>query len=144
MSAPTRGTRDARRRVSGSPWQGIIDASENAARRFSDPVAMEGMNAAQTAAGAVEALAKAFMAVGKTTVDTVAIDPRVAAFMEGLGQYVMKAVQPTQEAGDAITRAHEEKMNRVTENDPRERKWDIAAHDGRDFSGGRRFGRRTG
>lgn len=125
MTTPT----GSRRRISKSPWSGIEDACSNAARLLGDPTAMDGMNAAATAHQVITALGKALSAVGKTAVDNIAIDPRVAAYMEGLGQYVLKAAQPTEEMGFAITRAHQAKIDRIIEGSPKERKWDIGAHD---------------
>lgn len=132
-------------RVHGSPWQGVADACHSAAKQFNDPVAMEGVNAATTAYVAIEALGKALSQVGKHTVDTVKIDPSVAAYLEGLGDYVLKASQPTQEVGAAVVRAHQPKIDRVVEADRREAKWDIAAHSGSGHTGrGRhRIGRRA-
>lgn len=141
---PTGGSNGRRVRVSNSPWQGVADAATSAAKQFNDPVAMEGMNAASTAHIAIQALGEALSRVGKHTVDTVKIDPRVAAFMEGLGEYVLKAAGPTQEVGAAITKAHQPKIDRIEANDPKERRWDIQAHDGGNHTGGRRrLGRRA-
>jgi hypothetical protein len=135
-----------RTRVSGSPWQGIVDACDAAARRFSDPVAMEGINALATAADAIDALARSFDNVGKTTASEVYIDPRVISYFEELGKYVKAAVQPTRDGAAAVQRAHREDIDRVVENDPRKRRWDISAHDGQAGAGMgrtrvRRFGR---
>ena len=124
-----------RTRVSGSPWQGIVDACDAAARRFSDPVAMEGINALATAADAIDALARSFDNVGKTTASEVYIDPRVISYFEELGKYVKAAVQPTRDGAAAVQRAHRDDIDRVIENDPRKRRWDIAAHDGQPGSG---------
>lgn len=142
MSAPT----DRRRRVHGSPWQGVADACQSAAKQFSDPVAMEGMNAATTAYVAIEALGKALSQVGKHTVDTVAIDPKVASYLEELGKYVLAASEPTQQVGASVTRAHQPKIDRILDGDSRERKWDVTVHDGTGHTGaGRhRIGRRAG
>ena len=126
-----------RTRVGGSPWQGIVDACDAAAKRFSDPVAMEGVNALDTAADAIEALARSFTNVAKTTTDTVYIDPQVSHYFDELGQYVMAAVQPTRDGADAVKTAHREDIDRIEENDPKKRKWDISAHDGRSHTGGR-------
>lgn len=141
MSAPT----DRRRRVHGSPWQGVADACQSAAKQFNDPVAMEGVNAATTAYVAIEALGKALSQVGKTTVESVAIHPSVAAYLEELGKYVLAASEPTQQVGASVTRAHQPKIDRVVEGDRREAKWDIAAHQGAGHTGrGRhRIGRRA-
>lgn len=128
-------------RVQGSPWQGVADAASSAAKQFSDPVAMESMQAAATAHHALRAIGEALNKVGQTSVDAVKIDPRVSEYMQQLGQYVMKAVQPTEEAGASIWRAHSEKIAAIEENDPKTRKWDLAAHDGM-HSGRRRVGRR--
>jgi hypothetical protein len=136
---PIRTNGSSRGRVSSSPWQGIVDACDAAARRFSDPVAMEGINALDTAADAIEALAKSFDNVGKTTASTVYIDPRVISYFEELGQYVKAAVQPTRDGAAAVQRAHRDDIDRVVENDPRKRRWDISAHDGQ-AGGGRRTG----
>ena len=128
---PRAATGGRRAQVTGSPWQGIVDAAQSAVKQFGDPVAMEGMNAATTAADAVEALGKAFSAVGQTTVENVAIDPKVASLMESLGQYVMNAAKPTRDAAAAIIKAHQPKIDRVVEGSPKERRWDIQAHDGK-------------
>jgi hypothetical protein len=139
------GSNGRRVRVDKSPWQGVVDAAANAAKMFSDPVAMESINAATTAHLAITALGDALSRVGKTSVDTVAIDPKVAAFMENLGEYVKKAAGPTEQVGAAIARAHQPKIDRIEENSPKEKKWDLTVHEGRGFSGQRRrFGRRAG
>ena len=147
MKAAT-GTNGTRRvRVSGSPWQGSMDALAADAKKFSDPVAMEAMQAAATAADLVEAAAKALNDVGKTSVGTVWIDPRVAAAMESLGEYIQKAVAPTRDVGASILKAHEERIRRIEENSPSERRWDLTVHDGKAGSGiraQRRYGHRTG
>lgn len=132
-------------RVHGSPWQGVADACASAAKQFNDPVAMEGVNAATTAYVAIEALGQALSQVGKHTVESVAIHPSVAAYLEELGKYVLAASEPTQQVGASVTRAHSEKINRVVESDRKERKWDISVHDGGGHTGqGRhRIGRRA-
>jgi hypothetical protein len=134
-SQPIRTNTSNRARVSGSPVQAIVDACDTFARRFSDPVAMEGINLIATAADAIEALGKAFNSVGRTTASEVYIDPRVLAYCEELGKYVLAAVQPTRDGAAAVQRAHRDDIDRVVENDPRKRRWDIAAHDGRMGSG---------
>jgi hypothetical protein len=119
-----------RRTVYGSPWQGIVDACEAAAQRFADPVAMEGVNALDTAADAIEALAKSFTTVGHNVLDTVHIDPRVASYFEELGRYVQAAAQPTRDGAAAVRSAHADDIEKIEENDPKKRRWDISAHDG--------------
>jgi tetrahydromethanopterin S-methyltransferase subunit D len=139
--------RGTRVRVTGTPWQGSLDALAADAKKFSDPVAMEAMQAASTAYILVETVANTLSTIGKTSVGVVWIDPRVSALMEGLGDFVRKAVKPTADAGGTITKAHDEKIRRIQENNPKERRWDIVAHDGRAGSGirrQRRFGARTG
>jgi enolase len=135
------GRSGGRVRVHGSPWQGVADAAQSAAKQFADPVAMEGMNAAATAHHALQAIGDALNKVGQTATDNIAIDPRVAEYMQQLGQYVLKAVQPTQEAGAAIWRAHEDKINRIVEGDRKEENWDISKHRGA-HTGRRAVGRR--
>jgi DNA-binding protein YbaB len=138
------GSNGRRVRVEGSPWQPIDDACESIKKMIADPVAMEAMNAATTAWMAVRALGMAMNAIGKNNVETVAIDPKVAAFMEALGQYILKAEGPTRDAGDSIRKAHQPKIDRIEEGSPKEKKWDLTVHEGRGFSGQRRFGRRAG
>ncbi len=124
------GTR-RRRGSSGAagPWNGVVDACAQAAARFSDPNAMEGVGALDTAGDAVEALAKSFDTVGKTVLDAVYIDPKVAPFFEELGRYLQAAVPTIRDGAASVRRAHQPDIDRVEEADPRKRRWDIAAHD---------------
>jgi hypothetical protein len=144
---PRAASRGSRVRVEGSPWQGTKDALAADVKKFSDPVAMEAMQAAGTAADLVAAVADALCAIGKTSVGVVFIEPRVAGLMEGLGDFVRKAVKPTESAGASILKAHDEDIRRIQENDPKKRRWDITVHDGKPGSGirrQRRYGARTG
>jgi hypothetical protein len=146
MSAPGNSGRvtGSRRqaRPNGTPWQPIEDACDSIVKRLSDPTAMEGMGAAATAHYAITALGKALSNIGKNNVDTIAIDPRVSAYMEGLGQYVLKAAQPTEEVGASIVRAHQSKIDRIVEANPKEMRWDVSANlDGKPV-GRHRMGRR--
>lgn len=122
------GTR-TRRGMGGSPWQPVVDAAYAVAQRFGDPVAMEGVNALDTAGDAIEHFGQALQAVGQTSADAVAYDPRVVPFFAELGQYVIAAAEPARLGAAAVRRAHAEQIRRIEENDRRQRRWDIGAHD---------------
>jgi hypothetical protein len=115
--------------MSGSPWAGVVDAARTAARRFGDPVAMEGVNALDTAGDAIEQIGQAFCDVGQTIAETVKWDPRVQPYFEQLGTYIKAAAKPTRDGAAAVRRAHDPQIKRIEENDRRERRWDIGEHD---------------
>lgn len=115
--------------MGGSPWAGVVDAADAAARRFADPVAMEGFNALNTAGDAIEHIGRAFKAIGQTTADSIAWDPRVQPYFETLGDYIIAAAKPTRDGAAAVERAHRQQIDRIAESDPRQRRWDISEHD---------------
>ena len=110
-------------------WQPIIDAADGMASTFADPVAMEGVNALDSAADCVAAIAAAFRSVGQTVLDSVYIDPRVQAAYEEMGDYIGAAEDRIRDAAHSVRTAHQEDIEKVEENDPRHRAWDISEHD---------------
>lgn len=110
-------------------WQPVIDASEDMRSRFSDPVAMEGVNALDSAGDCVRAVGEAFKSVGQTVLDTVYIDPRVQAAYEEMGDYILAAEDRIRDAAHSVRQAHAEEINDIEENNPKKRKWDISEHD---------------
>lgn len=123
-----RGTR-TRRGMGASPWNAVVEAAYTAARRFSDPVAMEGVNAIDTAGDALEHIGKAFQQVGETAASEIKWDPRVQQYFETLGQYIIAAAKPTRDGAAAVKRAHRPHIARIEDGDRRERRWDISEHD---------------
>lgn len=110
-------------------WQPIIDAADGMSSTFADPVAMEGVNALDSAADCIAAVGAAFRTVGQTVLDSVYIDPRVQAAYEELGDYVLAAEDRIRDAAHSVRTAHQEDIEKVEENDPRKRAWDISEHD---------------
>jgi hypothetical protein len=110
-------------------WQPIIDAAEGMSSTFQDPVAMEGVNALDSAADCVAAVGAAFRTVGQTVLDSVRIDPRVQAAYEELGDYVSAAEDRIRDAAHSVRTAHQEDIERVEEGAQKERAWDISEHD---------------
>jgi hypothetical protein len=119
-----------RRASNGQLWQPVSDAADSIKARFKDPSALEGMDAVATAADAVESLGQALKAVSAEMVATVKLDPRAAPLVEGLADYVLRAVDSTRDAGAAINRAHAEKIAELREGDPRLGAWDYGRHQG--------------
>ena len=115
--------------MAGSPWQPVVDAAQAVAARFSDPVAMEGINALDSAGDAVEEFGRALASVGRTSTETIAFDPRVVPFFEEAGAYVVRVAKPIRDGAAAVRRAHADQIRRIEENDRRERRWDITEHD---------------
>lgn len=109
-------------------WSPVVEAANQVAAAFSDPNAMEGIGALDTAGDAVAALAGAFTKVGQTSLESVYFDPRVAPFFEELGRYVQAAEAPIRDGAAAVRSAHAPDIERIQEADPRKRKWDIGAH----------------
>lgn len=139
------GSRNGRRAAGGaSPWQPIEDAALGIVKALQDPEAMEGMKAAATAHLAVVALGKAMKQVAANTTQAVAIDLRVRAYFETLGDYVLKAGPSTEEVGQAVIRAHEERIRRIEEGTAQEEKWDIRANSGYGTGRSGTTGRRRG
>jgi hypothetical protein len=110
-------------------WQPIIDAAEGMAARFQDPVALEGVNALDSAADCVKAVGEAFRTVGQTVLEQVYIDPRVQSAYEELGDYVLAAEDKIRDAAHSVRTAHAEEIQDIEENDPRKRAWDVSEHD---------------
>jgi hypothetical protein len=110
-------------------WQPIIDAAESMHGTFSDPVAMEGVNALDSAADCVASVGQAFKLCGQTVLDSVRIDPRVQAAYEEMGDYIMAAEDRIRDAATSVRNAHQEQIEAIEENDPRDRAWDLTQHD---------------
>jgi hypothetical protein len=116
--------------ANGQLWQPVIDAADSIKARFKDPNALEGMDAVATAADGVESLGMALKAVAEEMVATVKLDKRAAPLVEGLADYVLRAVNSTRDAGAAINRAHAEKIAELREGDARLGAWDYSRHNG--------------
>jgi len=56
------------------------------------------------------------------------IDPRVPKLYDVPDGQAKAAASATHVAAGAVHWAHEDRINRVLEGDPRERKWDVAVH----------------
>jgi len=110
-------------------WQPIIDAAEGMGATFSDPVAMEGVNALDSAADCVAAVGAAFKTVGQTVLDSVRIDPRVQAAYEEMGDYILAAEDRIRDAATSVRSAHNEQIENIEENSPLDRAWDLTQHD---------------
>lgn len=123
------GRRAGRGPGSAGAFAPIVEAAESIAARFSDPSAMEGVNALESAADAVAALAQACNRVGQTTADAVYYDPRVMPYFTDLGSFIAKAEAPTREGARAVRAVHADDIERVQDGSARRRRWDISAHD---------------
>lgn len=111
-------------------FQGAADEVDSAAQSLTDPEnALTAVDTMDSAADFLEATANAFDRIGSGIIDSVYFDPAVVAYFEQLGQYVRQAVDPTREGADQIRKVHAEDIERINENDPKKRKWDIQAHD---------------
>jgi len=121
-------------------WQPVSDAADSIKARFRDPSALEGMDAVATAADAVESLGQALKAVSDEMVATVGLDKRAAPLVEGLASYVLRAVGATRDAGAAINRAHQDRIDELRGGDPRWGAWD---HSRNDTGTARRTGNRS-
>jgi len=118
-----------RRGTGAGPWGPMVDAAANVARAFSDPVAMEGVNALDTAGDAWEQMGRSVKVVGATIADEIDWDPRVARFFEVMGDVLIRAAKPARDGAAAVRRAEHERINNVEEGGSRRRRWDISAHD---------------
>lgn len=118
-------------------WAAAVDGINSSVARYADPVGLDTVDLLDGAVELYEALAAGLRRMGSTTLDAVAIDPRVAALYEGLGDGAASAAAAMADAANAVRRAHAERIDRVVTADPKERKWDISVN-----TGGARRGRR--
>lgn len=127
-SEATGRTRGAGTRTGGGagvgPWNPVHDALHAVITRFRDPGAMESLHAMDTAGDVIEMLGRALQSVGKEAAESVEFGA-AAAYYEELGDYVLRAAQPTRDGAAAVNRIVAEKRRRIEENQRRERKWDI-------------------
>lgn len=133
-------TRNPRRSTSRGVWSGAVDGIDACVKRYSDPVGLDTVDLLDGVIELYEALAAGLRRMGAVTLNTVAIDPKIAALYDSLGDGAAAAASEMSDAASTVRRVHGEKIRRIEENDPRERAWDVGVN--AEYMGRHRLGRR--